>query len=309
MLGMNARPGGGERRWTGPFRMCPACGQRNFYGRAACTACGANLRSLAPEAPSEPAPLTGRRGSDRIRDRRVVSTLALVAVAATGTGLLLYRSLRSPVWAPLPGTVTDMVARPSAAATPDAGPTELPAAPRPEDRAAYEKGRRLLADGDAKRALGPLGDAARALPRDPVVAHDYGLALVKSGDVDRGLFQLERASRLAPGIGSYRMDLIRALLGAGRRGAAAREAEQVLARDPTNQEAAQLLASLTGAAPAGGATDTAPTIDMGGAAASTTRPAPGASGGSFTNEDLERRRGGPAIAPSLRPSAAPSPSL
>jgi hypothetical protein len=106
------------------------------------------------------------------------------------------------------------------------------------------------------------------------------------------------------------MDLIRALLAAGRRGAAAREVEQVLARDPTNQEAAQLLASLTGAAPAG-ATDAAPTIDMGGAApgASRTRPGGAPSGGSFTNEDLERRRGGPPAAPSLSPSASPSPSL
>jgi hypothetical protein len=306
---VEAKRGDGERRWTGPFRMCPACGQRNFYGRAACTACGANLRSLAPEAPPDPGPLTGRRGSDRIRDRRVMSTLAVVVVVATAAGLLLYRSLRSPVFAPLPGTVSDVAARPSPAATPDPGPTELPAAARAEDRAAYEKGRRLLADGDAKRALGPLGDAARALPRDAVVAHDYGLALVKSGDEDRGLFQLERASRLAPGIGSYRIDLIRALLAAGRRGAAAREVEQVLARDPTNQEAAQLLASLTGSAPAG-ATDAAPTIDMGGAApgASHTRPGGAPSGGSFTNEDLERRRGPPA-APSLSPSASPSPYL
>jgi hypothetical protein len=305
---VEAKPGGGERRWTGPFRMCPACGQRNFYGRAACTACGANLRSLAPEAPPDAGPLTGRRGSDRIRDRRVMSTLALVAVVTAGAGLLLYRSLRSPAWAPLPGTASDMAARPSPPATPDPGPTEIPAAARAEDRAAYEKGRRLLADGDAKRALGPLGDAARALPRDPVVAHDYGLALVKSGDEDRGLFQLERASRLAPGIGSYRMDLIRALLAAGRRGPAAREVEQVLARDPTNQEAAQLLASLTGAAPAGSATGTAPTIDMGGAAPAASGTRPASSGGSFTNEDLERRRG-ETPPPPRSPSAPSSPSL
>ena len=305
----DAKPGGGERRWTGPFRMCPACGQRNFYGRAACTACGANLRSLAPEAPSTAAAFTGRRGSDRIRDRRVMIAIALAAAVATGAGVLVYRSFRSPAFAPLPGMATEMVARPSVAETPDPGPTELPAAPRPEDRAAYEKGRRLLAAGDARRAVGPLGDAARALPRDPVVAHDYGLALVKTGDEDRGLFQLERASRLAPGIGSYRMDLIRALLAAGRRGAAAREVEQVLARDPTNQEAAQLLASLTGAAPAGGSTDSGPTIDMGGAAAGASSTRPASSGGSFTNEDLERRRGGPPAAPSPSPSAPPSPSL
>lgn len=303
----DAKSAGGERRWAGPFRICPACGQRNFYGRAVCTACGANLRSLAPEAPPTPASLTGRRGSDRIRDRRVMTTVAVVAVVAAAAGLLVYRSLRSPKWAPIPGAVAEEGLRPIPAATPDAGPTEIPAVTRPEDRASYEKGRRLLAAGDAKRALGPLGDAARGLPRDPVVAHDYGLALVKTGDEDRGLFQLERASRLAPGIGSYRMDLIRAQLAAGRRGAAAREVEQVLARDPTNQEAAQLLATLTGAPPAGAATDSAPTMDLGGAAPRTASPRPGPGSGSFTNEDLERRRSAPPPAPS--PSPLPSPSL
>ena len=289
--------------------MCPGCGQRNFYGRAVCTACGANLRSLAPEAPATPASFTGRRGSDRIRDRRVTTTVAVVTLVAAVAGFFIYRSFRSPGFAPLPGTVAEMIAKPNTAPTPDAGPTELPAATRPEDRASYEKGRRLLAAGDAKRALGPLGDAARAMPRDPVVAHDYGLALVKTGDEDRGLFQLERASRLAPGIGSYRIDLIRALLAAGKRGAAAREVEQVLARDPTNQEAAQLLANLTGAPPAGAATDGAPTIDMGGAAPGVSSPRPGASAGSFTNEDLERRRAAPPAAPSAAPATPPSPSL
>jgi predicted Zn-dependent protease len=161
--------------------------------------------------------------------------------------------------------------------------TELPAVARPEDRLTYEKGRRLLAAGEAKRALVPLTEAARALPRDPAVAHDYGLALVRTGDTDRGLFQLERASRLAPGIESYRLDLIRALLAAGRRGPAARELQEVLTRDPANQGAAEMLAGL--GATTGGAAS--PAIDLGGASASgSPRPAP--AGGAFTNDDLGR---------------------
>lgn len=296
---------GGDRRWSGPFRTCPACGQRNFYGRSACTACGASLRALAPSAPPPPAPLTGRRDSDRIHNRRVGIVAGAVAIVAVAAGVLVYRSLRAPAWAPLPGSVADTGPRPAPSSTPDAAPTDLPAFARPEDRASYEKGRRLLAAGDAKRALGPLSDAARGLPRDPVVAHDYGLALVRAGEEDRGLFQLERASRLAPGIGTYRLDLIRALLAAGRRGPAARELEQVLARDPTNQAAAELLASLTGGTTAAGGPGepgSGATMDLGGAAPSAAGSArPGHGGTSFTNEDLERR--GPA------PPASPAPIL
>jgi hypothetical protein len=310
---------GGERRWSGPFRICPACGQRNFYGRATCTACGANLRALAPEAPPPPGSLTGRRDSDRIHNRRVAIVAGVVALVAAAAGVVVYRSLRAPAWAPLPGSLTDTGPRPAPSSTPDSAPTELPAFARPEDRASYEKGRRLLAAGDAKRALGPLSDAARGLPRDPVVAHDYGLALVRAGEEDRGLFQLDRASRLAPGITTYRMDLIRALLGAGRRGPAARALEELLARDPANQGAAELLASLTGGTPAGGTAEAGggATIDMGGASSGAAGAHPAPAGTSFTNEDLARRRAAPpapvlaspAVAPPRPAPVMPSPAI
>jgi predicted Zn-dependent protease len=149
-----------------------------------------------------------------------------------------------------------------------------------------------------KRALEPLTEAARALPHDPEVAHDYGLALVRTGDADRGLFQLERASRLAPGIESYRLDLIRALMAAGRRGPAARELQELLTRDPANQGAAEMLASLGVAT--GSGVGASPTMDLGGASGGgSPRPAP--VGGAFTNDDLERRR-----APMGSPSPAPA---
>jgi hypothetical protein len=140
------------------------------------------------------------------------------------------------------------------------------------------------------------------------VAHDYGLALVRTGDADRGLFQLERASRLAPGIGSYRVDLIRAMLAAGRRGPAARELQEILTRDPANQEAADMLASLGGAGSAGGQAGTAsPSLDLGGASgAGSPRPAP--VGGAFTNEDLGRRHVSPAPSSPAPIPASPGPT-
>jgi tetratricopeptide (TPR) repeat protein len=233
--------------------------------------------------------------------------MALVAIAA---GVLVSRSLRAPVWAPMPGAIADVGARPSSASTPDAAPTDLPAFARPEDRASYEKGRRLLAAGDARRALGPLTEAARGLPGDPLVAHDYGLALVRAGEEDRGLFQLEHASRMAPGIESYRVDLIRALLAAGRRGPAARELQELLVRDPANQEAAEMLASLAGPAGdtrgQGAAGAASPSMDLGGAASGTGSSRPPPVGGAFTNEDLGRR---PAARPPSVAPVTPSPAV
>jgi tetratricopeptide (TPR) repeat protein len=169
----------------------------------------------------------------------------------------------------------------------------LPTFPRPEDRAIYEKGRRLLAAGDAKGALGPLAEASRRLPRDPVVMHDYGLALVQAGREDLGLFKLEHASRMVPGIGTYRLDLVRALLAAGRRGPAVRELEELLARDPTHLEAAELLASLPAMVPEGGVASpglAAGSMDLGGASDGGESPRPMEGGAAFTNEDLGQRR-------------------
>jgi len=134
------------------------------------------------------------------------------------------------------------------------------------------------------------------------VVHEYGLALVRAGEVDLGLFQLEHASRLAPGIGSYRLDLIRALLGAGRREPAARELRELLARDPTNLVAAELLASVASAPSAGAA---AGSVD-GGAAGGAGSPRP-MDGAAFTNEDLEQRRTAPS-APVMRSPAVVAPS-
>jgi hypothetical protein len=303
-----------DRRWSGAFRTCAACGTRNFVGRVACTACGASLRSLVSPGPPSPAPHDGRRGSDRIQGRSLAIAGGAVALVAIAGGVLVSRSLSAPQWAHIPGALAEVVARPSRASSPEAAPLPAPAFPRPEDRASYDQGRRLLAAGEVKRAVGPLGDAARGLPQDAAVAHDYGLALVGAGERDRGLFQLEHASRLAPGIESYRVDLIRALLAAGRRGPAARELQELLTRDPTNQSAAEMLAGLsatTGAAGGQSAPGATPSsMDLGGAAGGSGSPRPGAVGGAFTNEDLGRRPAAPtpsAISPSPAPPASPGP--
>jgi len=304
-----------ERRWSGAFRTCAACGERNFVGRSICTRCGTALRQLLPAAPPAASSI-GRRGSDRFQGRGVAVAGGAVALVALVAGTCVYRSMRGPDWAPIPGAA--MRATTGRAPSPawEMEAPALPDFPRPEDRASYEKGRRLLAAGDAKGALGPLTEAARRLPGEPVVVHDYGLALVRAGHEDLGLFQLEHASRLAPGIGSYRLDLIRAFLAAGRRGPAVRELEELVARDPTNAAAAELLASLTDATvtSAGGASPgPAPeSMDLGGAAGGADSPRP-EGGAAFTNEDLGRRRTAPPApvtpAPAVAAPNASSPAL
>jgi hypothetical protein len=234
-----------------------------------------------------------------------------VALVALVAGICVYRSMRGADWAPIPGAAMRATTGRPPAPTSEMEAPALPDFPRPEDRASYEKGRRLLAAGDAKGALAPLTEAARRLPGEPVVVHDYGLALVRAGQEDLGLFQLEHASRLAPGIGSYRLDLIRALLAAGRRGPAARELDELVAREPTNAAAAELLASLTDAtvAAAGGASPDPATGSVGLGGAASGAGSPRRDGGTFTNEDLDRRRTAPPVPVTLSPGVvAPSAS-
>jgi predicted Zn-dependent protease len=217
---------------------------------------------------------------------------ATVAIVVLVSGIVVRRSLQGAQSATLDAAPSSPGRAPSPAW--QIAPPPLPAVPRPGDRAAYEAGRRLLAAGEARAALGPLTEAARRLPGDPAVLRDYGHALIGAGQEDLGLFQLEHASRLAPGIGAYRLDFVRALLSAGRRGPAARELGELLARDPGDVVAAQLLASLD---QEGGA---APAMDLGGTGA----PALREGTVPFTNDDLKRQR--PAVTPSVAPAAPPA---
>jgi hypothetical protein len=270
------------------FRECPVCAQRNLVGRESC-ACGARLAGARTEERGR-SHLFGRRVADIVRRRDAVVLLpaALLSVLA---GLLAYRMFR-PVLSP------SAAPRQAGAGPPIAPAVETPPQPSswPQDRGVFEKGRRLFAAGDVRGALGPLAEASRALPDDPVVANTYGLALLRVGERDRALFNLQRAVLLAPGISTYRVDMARALVAAGRRQAAAQELEAVLRADPGNAAAAETLAILAPPAPH----DTAPVDGP-------------IRGSAYTNEDLERMHPGApsspgaAISPTASPGAPPSP--
>jgi predicted Zn-dependent protease len=205
-----------------------------------------------------------------------------IVVVALVCGTVVYRSLSVSAWAPMGGEASKDAARRPAPEW-QMAPPPLPVFPRPEDRATYEKGRRLLATGEARVALGPLTEAARRFPSDAAVVHDYGLALERAGEVDRALFQLEHAARLAPAVADYRRDLVRALVAAGRKGPAARQIDELLARDPTDPVAAEMLARL--ASPPAGAPPAAEAT-IAGNGGTQTRAAPAV--GAFTNADLGR---------------------
>ena len=303
-----------ERRWSGAFRVCPACAKRNFVRRSRCTACGVLLGRPATAPPATmAAPYIGRRGSERFQGRGLAAAGAAAVLIALAGGLMLHRLLRDPRSASVPVVTRHPIGQ----STPATAPLEVPVL-RQDDGALYARGRRLLAAGDAKGALRPLAEVVRRYPRDHAVVHDYGVALVRAGVEDLGIFQLEHASRLAPGIGSYRLDLIRALLAAGRAGLAQRELRALLDRDPASMEAAVLLASVTDG-PSVASNADAPgdpsRTELGGATnrAASHRPADGRT--AFTNDDLGRRRSVPALAkvplhetvsPGVGPHAAPA---
>jgi len=266
------------------FRECPVCARRNLLGSRLC-ACGARLAGARTEERGG-SHLFGRRVADILR-RRDALVLLPAALIALLTGLVAYRIFRralSPSAAPTQAGIHPQVA-------PVLGTPPTPSSPL-EDRRLFEKGRRLFAAGDLRGALGPLAEASRLLPYDAVVANTYGLALLRAGEKDRALFNLQRAVLLAPGISSYRVDMARALAAAGRREAAVQELEAILRADPGSAAAAEALAAFAGQAPYDPAA-------AGGAARN----------GVYTNEDLERRhpRDSPSPGAATSPSPPPSP--
>jgi tetratricopeptide (TPR) repeat protein len=290
-----------RRKWAGYFRVCPGCAKRNWIGRKNCTACGVSLLAVAPQG-AEP-PGRWRRGGERVGSRRLAWPLIIAAVLATGSAILLRQVLRADPggFEVPPVTVTDAVEpRPLVEFPPEVPAPSPTAASTLEDRAAFDRGRRLLEAGAVRASLGPLTRAAEAFPEDALVIYTYGTALWRAGWQDRALFQLEKAVLLAPGAASYHVTLALALVRAGRRERAMQEYQTAYQLDPTNAAAAEALATSgfrtaaepTGfREPAGGAPGAGATVDMGGSSRRTVAPS-AAPGRVFTNEDLQTYRPG-----------------
>jgi hypothetical protein len=290
---MSLSRGGGERRGAGLFRVCPACGARAFVGRLACPRCGGPLdegqvEGSVPEA-------RGRRAADSVFGRRGLVVLSALAVLLASAAVFVARGALHGGVRGHTASSEPAAGAGAAAPLPDVG-DEPVAPPGAGDPRALDRGRRLLEGGRAAEAVRVLSRAVAASPNDALAAHLYGLALHRSGSRDRGLFQLERAARLAPGVASYRLELARTLAASGRQAEARRHLEAVLRVDPGNAAARQALRPEE--APAGADAG----VDLGGAPGPRE---PGAPGSSFTDEDLRRYRS-PA-SPRPPPASAPSP--
>lgn len=249
--------------------------------------------------------------------RRYRWAVAAAILAAVAAGFAVHRIFRtSTLGSAAPAIPSDGPPETLSASAPRTVPTFDPtSADRyAQAKGSVERGQRLLARGDFRGAASLLAEAARLVPEDPRIANAYGRALLGLGSRDRALHQFERAARLDTGVAAYRIDYAQALAAAGRTREAAREYEAVGVLEPGNVAASEGLLRIQQAEPVAPGTS----IDMGGA------PSGGSSatGGAFTNEDLQRGvrplrpaspspavlRPSPPVEPSARPLSISSPS-
>jgi hypothetical protein len=206
-----------DRRWAGPFRVCPACAGRNWVGARRCRKCNQVLAGVRPSG-RRPVAMVGRRTSDRVFTSRLRMVASAAVVLALGGGFVTYRLLRADSFTTSPASAAVAQPEPPVGTVESSGPAMEQPLP---DRQALAAGRRALDRGDVKPAVALLAEAARTLPYDAEAAHLYARALLRFGAPDRAVFQLRRAVRLAPQTDEYRVDLARALRSMGRHAEAA----------------------------------------------------------------------------------------
>jgi predicted CXXCH cytochrome family protein len=102
----------------------------------------------------------------------------------------------------------------------------------------------LVRQGRQAEALGLFEKAARLRPQDPSNSYIYGLALNSSGQTPQALTVLDAAHRRHPKNGQILQALATINWDIGRRNAAIRHAEQLVALVPEEPEARQLLEHL-----------------------------------------------------------------
>jgi Flp pilus assembly protein TadD len=199
--------------------VCPKCGALSRPNWEFCARCNESLEGAAP-AEEQAAP-TGEGGPP-------VSSVpagAIALVAVVGLGLLgaaawRYASQAPPPAQPDPNLFT-VATRPS----------ELPAPALPAGAGAtdYEAGRRQMNSGDPAGAVARLAAAVAADPGNAEYHNVYAFALLRSGDRDGAIAAFAEAARLDP---RQQMQYARSLDTAGRGAEAARQYEEILARNP-----------------------------------------------------------------------------
>src|SRR5512147_1965917 len=202
--------------------VCPKCGALNRPNWEFCARCNESLDGASPveEGASEPdvvAEAGERPSSFGPTALALAAALALLILGAAGWR---YASKAPPLPGPDPQLFT-FVTQPAELPTPP--PLTGPGA------ADFVEGRRLLGAGDPAGAAALFAAAVAANPGNAEYHKSYGNALWQTGDREAALLEHAEAARLDPRL---QMQYARSLDIAGHTAEAARQYEDILAKNP-----------------------------------------------------------------------------
>src|SRR5258708_11774058 len=222
---------------SGDALICPACQTRNRASWEFCVRCAESLQGVTLSMVSLPglgddaeplAELEGTGGGGVV----VLGFLALAAVS--GAACWYVREGPAPKQ-PSPDIFTLATLPPS----PAPPPTPVPEKPGAKD---FEEGRRLLAGGDAAKAIPFLSRAVGVAPGNALFHDVLGQALAATGAQDQAFAQFGEAARVDRA--RFGRSLAERLAGRGRDQGAAPAHEQVLAGTPDHPFAQEGLGRL-----------------------------------------------------------------
>jgi Flp pilus assembly protein TadD len=208
--------------------ICPACQTRNRPTWEYCARCGESLERV-------PVAETGsHREATPARDLGALYLVLMVAVLAVTSALACRDIATHPAPpAPSPGVFSfGGLAAPS--------PSPPPATQ--QGNADADAGRRLLAQGKAAEAIGPLEKAAAENPGNAEFQNLLGRAHWATGDREGALRSYADAARLDPA--AYGVPYAQTLETVGRFDDAATQFEAVIAAQPTSAVAQEALGRL-----------------------------------------------------------------
>lgn len=104
------------------------------------------------------------------------------------------------------------------------------------------RGKQAMADGKYEEAIAIFSDLVRALPEEPALRMNLGIACFMAGRHERAVAELERATRRRPPSGPALFFLGAAYLKTGRPDRAVAPLEEIVAAEPKNARALHMLA-------------------------------------------------------------------
>jgi Flp pilus assembly protein TadD len=199
--------------------VCPKCGALNRPTWEFCARCNESLEAAVPADEVGPPAEDGEYPPSSL-SATAVAMVAVLALGFLGVAGWRYASQAPPLPQPNPSLFT-IATRPSEppAWTPPTGP----------GAADYVAGRRQMNSGDFAGAAERLAAAVAADPGNAGYRNVYGFVLQHAGDREGGLAAHAEAARLDP---RYQMQYARSLDVAGRGEEAARQYEEILAKNP-----------------------------------------------------------------------------